>query len=39
LSGILTEQKDWVLGELKKLGVANGEVKTDGEWISILVAR
>ena len=37
LSGILFEQKDWVLGELKKLGIENGEVKVDGEWISITV--
>lgn len=39
LSGILFEQKDWVLGELKKLGIENGEVKVDGEWISITVNK
>ena len=37
LSGILQEQEDWVLGELKKLGIENGEVKIDGEWISISI--
>ncbi len=39
LSGILVEQKDWVLGELKKLGVKNSVVETDGEWISITVHK
>lgn len=39
LSGILQEQETLVLGELKKLGIENGEVKIDGEWISILVKK
>ncbi|MBX7174176.1 MAG: 50S ribosomal protein L11 methyltransferase [Pyrinomonadaceae bacterium] len=39
LSGILQEQQDWVLGELKKLGIENGEVKVDGEWISVTVNK
>jgi ribosomal protein L11 methyltransferase len=39
LSGILREQQDLVLGELKKFGIENGEVKVDGEWISILVQK
>jgi ribosomal protein L11 methyltransferase len=39
LSGILQEQQEWVLGEFKKAGVENGEVKIDGEWISILVRK
>ena len=37
LSGILTEQETLVLSELKKLGIENCEVNTDGEWISIIV--
>ncbi|HRH46670.1 MAG TPA: 50S ribosomal protein L11 methyltransferase [Pyrinomonadaceae bacterium] len=39
LSGILKEQEDSVLSELKKLGIENGQVKTDGEWISITVSN
>lgn len=37
LSGILKEQETQVLQELKKLGIEKGEVKTDGEWISIII--
>ncbi len=37
LSGILREQQDWVTGELKKLGVSDFKVQTQGEWISILI--
>lgn len=39
LSGILKEQESLVLGELNKLGIEKGEVKTDGEWISILIRK
>lgn len=39
LSGILKEQEELVLSEIKKLGVGNCEVKQDGEWISIIVNR
>lgn len=39
LSGILKEQETQVLDELKKLGIENSEVKTDGEWISILIQK
>jgi ribosomal protein L11 methyltransferase len=39
LSGILKEQENLVLSELKKLEVENCQVKTDGEWISILISR
>lgn len=39
LSGILKEQEAQVLAELKKLGIENGVVQTDGEWISILVRK
>ena len=35
--GILKEQEDWVLSELKKLDIENCEIETDGEWISIVV--
>ncbi len=37
LSGILVEQKDLILEELKKLNVENPEIQTDGEWISLTV--
>ncbi len=39
LSGILGEQQDSVVAELKKLGIENGEVKTIGEWISITISK
>lgn len=39
LSGILKEQEDLVLGELKKFGINDTKVETDGEWISVLVER
>lgn len=37
LSGILVEQKDLVLTELKKLNIENAELQTDGEWISLII--
>jgi ribosomal protein L11 methyltransferase len=37
LSGILVEQKDTILSELKKFGIENAEIETDGEWISVYV--
>lgn len=37
LSGILKEQEEWVVNELKKLNVKNFSIQTDGEWISIVV--
>jgi ribosomal protein L11 methyltransferase len=37
LSGILKEQETLVSGELKKIGIENCQVKTDGEWISIIL--
>jgi ribosomal protein L11 methyltransferase len=37
LSGILVEQCDDVLSELKVLGVEDTKVDRDGEWVSILV--
>lgn len=39
LSGILKTQEDSVLHELKKLGIENCQVNTDGEWISILIKK
>ena len=39
MSGILAEQKDWVLGELAKLGVEDSTVCQDGEWISVTVEK
>lgn len=37
MSGILAEQRDWVVGELAKLGVEDSTVRQDGEWISVVV--
>ncbi len=40
LSGILQQQKDWVLEELSskfKVQSSNLKIETDGEWISILI--
>ncbi len=37
LSGILTEQETLVTDELKKFGIENYKIETDGEWISIQV--
>ncbi len=37
LSGILVEQKDLVLNELKKNKIENAEIQTDGEWILIKI--
>ncbi len=39
LSGILVEQEDLVLSELKKFQITNTNIETDGEWISILVDK
>jgi ribosomal protein L11 methyltransferase len=39
LSGILVEQKDAILQELKKFGIENAEIETDGEWISVYVVK
>lgn len=39
MSGILAEQKDWVVGELAKLGAADAKVEQDGEWISVTVRK
>jgi ribosomal protein L11 methylase PrmA len=35
LSGILKDQEDLVVSELKKLNVGNHKIEQDGEWISI----
>lgn len=35
LSGILKEQEDWAVSELKKLEIENCKIEQDGEWISI----
>jgi len=39
LSGILSEQTDWVTAELKKFQIENVKIETDGEWISILAVN
>ena len=35
LSGILKEQENWVVSELKQLNIENIQIEQDGEWISI----
>jgi ribosomal protein L11 methyltransferase len=37
LSGILKEQEDSIVSELKKNKIENPQIETDGEWISISV--
>lgn len=37
LSGILKEQEEMVVAELRKFGIENEEIRTDGEWISVKV--
>lgn len=39
LSGILKEQENLIVEELKKFGVENSRIKTDGEWISVSVEK
>lgn len=39
MSGILAEQKEWVTGELEKLGIKDSKIEQDGEWISVTVGR
>ncbi len=35
LSGILTDQQEQIETELKKFGIENAEIQTQGEWISV----
>ena len=39
LSGILVEQTEFIIEELKKLKVENPSVETDGEWISVKIEK
>ena len=39
LSGILKEQEDLIVSELKKFNISNFKIETNGEWISIRVGR
>jgi len=39
LSGVLIEQENSILDELKKLGVSEYRTDFDGEWVSILVQK
>ncbi|MEZ5347547.1 MAG: 50S ribosomal protein L11 methyltransferase [Pyrinomonadaceae bacterium] len=39
LSGILAEQEDEVLTEIKKFQSAPSEIEKDGEWISVVIRR
>ena len=38
-SGILAEQREWVVGEMGKNGVNDAKVEQDGEWISVTVKK
>lgn len=37
LSGILVEQAELVSAELRKLGISDFEIETDGEWVGITI--
>ena len=37
LSGILKEQENLIVDDLKKLGIDNPQIETFGEWISVIV--
>ena len=37
LSGILKEQEDLVVSELRKFNIESEKIKTDGEWISVTI--
>ena len=39
LSGILKEQEDLIVSELRKFQIENPKIETDGEWISVLVVN
>ena len=39
LSGILKEQEDWVVSELKKLKIEKCKIEQDGEWISVEIRK
>jgi ribosomal protein L11 methyltransferase len=39
LSGILKEQEDSVLAELRKLKIENPKIETSGEWISVTMVN
>ena len=39
LSGILKEQENLIVEELKKFEIESPQIETDGEWISVLVER
>jgi len=39
LSGILKEQENLIVEELKKFEIENPKIETDGEWISVLIER
>ena len=39
LSGILKEQENWVVSELKQLNIENCQIEQDGEWVSIEIRK
>jgi ribosomal protein L11 methyltransferase len=39
LSGILNEQKDFIIAKLKDYGIENPKIESLGEWISVLIEK
>ena len=39
LSGILKEQENLIMAQLKDLGIENSKIETLGEWISVLIKK
>ena len=39
MSGILKEQEDVIVAELKKYGIENPKIETSGEWISVQLLK
>ncbi len=39
LSGILKEQKDFIIAKLKDYGIENPKIESLGEWISVLIEK
>lgn len=39
LSGILREQQDWVVSELRRFQISNLKIEVQGEWISIVINK
>ncbi len=39
LSGVLVEQREELVSELEKRGIADAEIRTSGEWIAAIIRR